>query len=319
MRFVTGIALLLTACAPPAPEFEVPAGTRGAVVSFEYGGPQRDLAGLRVRVPGSMNPEEPFVNLGQLADGGLAASFTLTRPFADVPTGTWSIDAPDAGGAFEVTVVTAAEAMERPPVNLRFLILNGCVDDEPELLVDLDDFATSLQIDLGLQVSRGRVSIERIDTPVGCTEEDSLLRFTAPLVRAEREFTFLITGQPLASGLGGQAPIGAVTGRSGALLSMGIVSLPLQRTDFGTRRIILHELGHLAGLRHTVEASGATDALEDTAPCADASDADGNGKADQAECGIEASANFMFWSTRGVGVSPSQLDVLLRSPSVGPP
>lgn len=313
------LAALLAGCGGSRGEFEVEAGTRGAVAYIEYGGRQNDLTGLRVRAPGSRVDEKTFVNLAPLADGGSAASISLSRPFEDVASGIWTIDAPDAGAPLFVELIAAPPSSDSPPpLNLRFVIARGCVDDEPALRAELERAADFLPFAFGSKVSSGRLTIESVSLIIDCSLEELWLR-TEWLSRPEREFTFVVTGQKFVSGLGGVAPIGVVSGRANAPLSMGMLRVPPDRTGHKLITLIMHELGHMAGLRHSVEADGSSDQLDDTPPCADPGDPNGNGSADDTECGVDAFANFMFWAQyQGASVSPAQLDVILRSPALGP-
>lgn len=153
----------------------------------------------------------------------------------------------------------------------------------------------------------------------GSEELGGLLR----TVDGERSLTFYfvqaITDDAGASPVGAWdappgIPVTAGTSRSGVAVRAdgfaaagGVDQLALR---------MAHQAGHFLGLSHTSEEAGdAFDPLFDTPECVDA---DGNGRADTAECAGKGAENLMWWGADSDSreVSPDQAWVVQRSAAV---
>jgi hypothetical protein len=308
--------MMLAGCGPPR-TFEVPPGTRGAVLLAGAEG-RKALDGFELFEPGSRTP---LKTLATVSSQGLQhkAVAMLTQPFKDVMAGTWRIETPEFDGPLTFELLRSTAPAEGPlSLDIRFLLLSGCVDDEPRVAELLQQATAQLGRYLfmaNLQV--GTVSIERnVSLNTEC-DLQGLAVATDPLLIEPAAFTFVVTSQPFfldSIPAGGYAPVPPTFGRAPG----GIGGLRVEPTAFvgDVTYLLGHELGHFTGLAHAVERNGAPDLLDDTPLCTDRSDPNGNGQADGLECG-DVFFNLMFWDgsyQQGVKLlSESQIDIMRRA------
>lgn len=75
--------------------------------------------------------------------------------------------------------------------------------------------------------------------------------------------------------------------------------------------VVLHEIGHFAGLFHTTELDGSLlEPLTDTAVCTADRDTDRDGLLVAEECAGAGADNLMFWAGSGAGVTAQQVEIL---------
>ncbi len=305
----------LCACQAPA-AFRVPRDTAGAQVSLA-GLPASSTVELISPSGRRLASGDVFVTA---SEGALKArplrALTLTNPFELIEAGDWEVEvSPPSTFTVSTRFSPLVSEGEFGVIDLRFILAMNCLADVATTRARVERYVQRSALVLYLsRLQTGEVHIEEQEvTPCSLTREVTSLKEFAT---ASPEAVFVVTNalETTKNGdLSGWAPIAGTMGVAATELGVGTLAEWALEGDGYPSNILVHELGHWAGLHHSIESDGVEDTLEDTPSCAPWIDGNGNGVTDAADCGLEATYNFMFWGPRAGATSDAQAKQLQRA------
>lgn len=300
---------LLSACGPAALTFVVPEGTGGAQVVLADLPPAPSVT--FTSPSGRAVPATALFVAPLFDEQQRLGAFTLTRPDEVVEPGRWSVRVDGDEATLRATRFSPELGADQWGLfDARFILPPNCLVDPAAAQLTVQAALDGLRATLAAHhLQLGEVVFEQREVNP-CSlfwGADPSLATDAP------EVVFIVTNQLEREDLGGFAPVGGTVGVGGSPFGVGALSLEaLKLPNVTPSSVVLHELGHWAGLRHSIEADGAVDVLPDTLECAPWDDANHDGRVNKDEC-WPASANFMFWASFGLGASEAQSLQLRRA------
>lgn len=232
---------------------------------------------------------------------------TLTNPDAPIEAGQWLVDVSPPPERYQVTSRFSPELEEGEigVFDLRFVLAANCLADSAATQAALERALRGLGPTLFVShLELGEVVFEeRRVSP--CSVPPAWLGVLRDFATDRQEFVFVVTNQLESGELYGYAPIGGTLSEPSSLFGAGALSDEgLSAGNLTPSAVILHELGHWAGLQHSVESEGSIDARQEVR-------CDGEGSPRPGDC-WPGKYNVMFWAPTSPGVTAPQVRQLRR-------